>query len=196
MSKKLPAMVLINFEKEKGALVVKGKSDSEREEIIKAVYQRGYELEQRYYGCAQCVVASIQDYFPMNSALFKAATSFSGGFASTIEGPCGALTGGIIVLSNFFGRSREDYANIGLLRRPGPLVRVYWDRFIKTYGGDTCRQVQNHLFGKAYHFLDNDEYCEYEELGGHRDKCPAVVGQAGAWLAELLLDNNIPCKKI
>ncbi len=149
-------------------------------------------MEQRYYGCAQCVVASIQDYFPLNDALFKAATSFSGGFASTIEGPCGALSGGIMVLSYYFGRSRDDYADISQLRRPGPLVRAYWNRFTENYGGYTCKDIQNHLFGKAYHFLDNEEYMEYEEKGGHREKCPTVVGQGGVWLAEILLDKNVP----
>ncbi|MDW7740370.1 MAG: C-GCAxxG-C-C family protein [Bacillota bacterium] len=165
------------------------------EKLIRDVYQRGYELEQRYYGCAQCVVGSIQDFFPINEVLFKAATSFSGGFASTIEGPCGALTGGIIVLSYFFGRSRDEFSNIGLLRRPGPLVREYWNKFNVTYGGDTCRKIQMHLFGKAYHFLDGDEYRQYEEAGGHSEKCAHVVGQAGAWLAEMLLANNIPSLK-
>lgn len=174
---------------------MKNRPAVDREQLIKDVYQRGYELEQRYYGCAQCVVASIQDFFPVHNTLFKAATSFSGGFASTIEGPCGALTGGILILSYFFGRSREEYSDISLLRRPGPLVRIYWDKFIQNYGGDSCRQVQNHLFGKAYHFLDNEEYSAYEEAGGHLDKCPAVVGQAGAWLAELLIDNKVPVLK-
>jgi C_GCAxxG_C_C family probable redox protein len=172
------------------------RSTTDRETILKAVYSRGFELEQRYYGCAQCVVASIQDFFPLNDALFKAATSFSGGLASTIEGPCGALSGGIIVLGYYFGRSRDDFADITQLRRPGPLVRGYWDKFVESYGGYTCRDIQNYLFGKAYHFLDNDEYQEYEEQGGHRDKCPAVVGQAGSWLAEILLENNIPAVKL
>jgi C_GCAxxG_C_C family probable redox protein len=171
---------------------MKIQKEFDRDQLLKEVYQRGYELEQRYYGCAQCVVASIQDFFPVPESLFKASTSFSGGLASTIEGPCGALTGGVIILSHFFGRSREEYGNIGLLRRPGPLVRKYWEKFIKEYGGDTCRQVQMYLFGRAYHFLDNDEYAEYESLGGHTDKCPAVVGQSGVWLAEMLLDSNIP----
>jgi len=122
------------------------------EKLIRDVYQRGYELEQRYYGCAQCVVGSIQDFFPINGVLFKAATSFSGGFASTIEGPCGALTGGIIVLSYFFGRSRDEFSNIGLLRRPGPLVREYWNKFNVTYGGDTCRKSKCTFLGKLTTF--------------------------------------------
>lgn len=170
-------------------------NESERERIIKAVYRRGYELEQRYYGCAQCVVGAIGDFFPLNDAVFKASTSFSGGFASSIEGPCGALTGGIIVLSYFFGRSREEFSDISMLRRPGPLVQEYWDQFRETYGGDTCRQVQNYFFDTAYHFLDNDEYYEYEKAGGHNDKCPAVVGWACAWLAGKLLDNKVPVLK-
>ncbi len=171
------------------------RSEAEIEKLLKEVYQRGYDLEQRYYGCAQCVVAAIQDFFPVNDAVFKASTSFSGGFASSIEGPCGALTGGIIVLSYFFGRSREEYSDISLLRRPGPLVKEYWGKFCDTYGGDTCRQGQINFFGTAYRFLDNEEYEQYEKAGGHTDKCPTVVGQASTWLAELLLDNNVPILK-
>lgn len=152
-------------------------------------------MEKRYYGCAQCVVASMQGFFPLDDSLVKAATSFSGGLASTIEGPCGAFTGGVIVLGYFFGRSCNDFADISLLRRPGPIVRAYWKRFIHTYGGDSCRQVQNHLFGRAYRFLDGDEYRAYEEAGGHAEKCPAVVGQACVWLAEILLENKVPRRK-
>ena len=168
-----------------------GNIEREREKIVKAVYRRGFELEQRYYGCAQCVVASIQDFFPLHNALFKAATSLSGGFASTIEGPCGALSGGILVLSHFFGRSREEFSDISLLRRPGPLVIKYWQMFKESYNVDTCREVQYHMFGRAYRFLDNDEYYLYEKAGGHSEKCAHVVGQAGAWLTEILLDNKV-----
>lgn len=171
---------------------MKENSLGQKEEILKAVYCRGVEMEQRYYGCAQCVVGAIQDYFPLNNALFKAATSFSGGIASTTVGPCGALTGGILVLSYFFGRSREECSDISLLRRPGPLVRAYWDMFNDTYGGDTCQEIQRSLFGRYYRFLDNEEYRLYEEAGGHDKKCPEVVGQAAAWLAEMLLDKGVP----
>lgn len=164
--------------------------------IMEQVYRRGYELEQRYYGCAQCVVAAMQDYFPIDNSVFKAATSLSGGIASTIEGPCGAFLGGVMVLGYFFGRSRESFADISLLRRPGPLVRIFWDRFVESYQGYSCRQIQNHLFGRSYHFLDGNEFRAYEEAGGHLDKCTDVVGRACAWLAELLLDNHAPCKKI
>lgn len=167
----------------------------EQKELIEQVRRRGYELEQRYYGCAQCVVAAIQDFFPVHESVFKASTSFSGGFASTAEGTCGAFTGGILVLSYFFGRSREEYSDIGLLRRPSPLVRAYWDKFKAEYGGDSCRDIQMHLFGKVYHFLDGNEYRAYEEAGGHNDKCPAVVGRACAWLAEVLLAHNIPRRR-
>lgn len=168
---------------------------TDREKLLSDIYKRGYQLEQRYYGCAQCLVGAIGDFFPLNDVLFKAATSFSGGVASTSEGPCGVLSGGIIVLSYYFGRSRQEFSDIGILRRPGPLVKIYWNKFIETYGGDTCRQIQMHLFGRVYHFLDGDEYREYEEAGGHSEKCPAIVGQGAAWLAEILLDNNIPCLK-
>ncbi len=170
------------------------RSEVNKKMIINAVYQRGFDLEKRYYGCAQSVVAALQDIFPINAVLVKAATSFTGGFASTIEGPCGPLSAGIMVLSYFFGRSYEEYANITLLRRPGPLVRAYWEKFEEHYQGDTCRTVQTHLFGKAYKFLDAEEYLAYEEAGGHSKKCADVVGQSAAWLAEILIDNKVPCR--
>ena len=131
----------------------------------------------------------------MEQSLVKGATSLSGGIASTIEGPCGALTGGILVLGAYFGRSRDNFADISQLRRPGPLVRAYWQKFKETYGGDSCREIQEYLFGRSYHFLDGEDYRAYEEAGGHVDKCPDVVGRACAWLAEILLDNKIPRKK-
>jgi C_GCAxxG_C_C family probable redox protein len=171
---------------------MEGPLSAENAKLIEQAYRRGYELEQRYYGCAQCVVAAIQDIYPIHDSVFRAATSLCGGIASSIEGPCGAFTGGVLVLSSFFGRSREDYADITQLRRPVPLVRVYWDRFKSVYGGDTCRQIQMHLFGQAYRFLDWNEYQAYEEAGGHDDKCPDVVGRACAWLVELLLEHKVP----
>jgi len=166
-----------------------------QEKLLEEVYNRGSELEQRYYGCAQCVVAALQDFFPVNDDLVKAATSFSGGFASTTEGPCGALTGGIMVLGYFFGRPREEFSDIAKLRRPGPLVRELWKLFHQTYSGDTCREVQVYHFGRVYHFLDGDEYQLYEEAGGHSRVCAGVVGQTGAWLAEILLQKGIPALK-
>ncbi len=169
-----------------------GGSNYDRQKLLTDIYRRGCELEQRYYGCAQCVVGAVQDYFPLNNAVFKASTSFSGGIASSIKGPCGALTGGVLVLSYYFGRSREDFSDISLLRRPGPMVQEYWDSFVKNYGGETCREVQEHFFGTAYRFLDNEEYDLYEKAGGHEDKCPTVVGWSCAWLADKLLDNKVP----
>lgn len=167
----------------------------DKEKLMQDVYKRGYEMEQRYDGCAQCVVAALHDFFPVNSVLVKASTSFSGGIASTAAGPCGALTGGIMVLSYFFGRSWEDLPDKSLLRRPGPQVRAFWEHFNNTYNGDTCQAVQTHLFGSVYHFLDNEEYAQYEEAGGLDDKCPSVVGQSAAWVAELLYENNVPILK-
>lgn len=171
-------------------------STAEREQLLQNVYEKGFQLEQRYYGCSQCVVAALQDYFPIHDAVFKAATSLSGGIASTIEGPCGAFTAGILVFSSFYGRSKEKYSDISLLRKPGPLVRVLWDKFTAAYGGYTCREIQNHLFGQSYHFLDGNEYRAYEEQGGHEDKCPAVVGRSCVWIAELLLEHKAPRRRI
>jgi hypothetical protein len=35
--------------------------------------------------------------------------------------------------------------------------------------------------------LDEKERALFEKEGGHRDKCPAAVGNAAAWTCELIL---------
>ncbi|MGA2401812.1 MAG: hypothetical protein ABSG91_08905 [Syntrophobacteraceae bacterium] len=47
------------------------------------------------------------------------------------------------------------------------------------------------LFGRSYYLPDNDDFVKFEQAGGHRDKCPNVVGDAASWLIELMAKEDL-----
>ncbi len=57
------------------------------DKLIKDAFNRGFEYEKTYRGCAQCTAAAIQDTLGIrNDFVFKAASSFAAG--------CGMLCAG------------------------------------------------------------------------------------------------------
>ncbi|MCK4862666.1 MAG: C_GCAxxG_C_C family protein [Dehalococcoidales bacterium] len=152
-------------------------------------YQLGKKYEQIYTGCSQCVIAALQDTFNIrNDAIFKAATGLAAGGGASIDGSCGAYSGGIMVLSYLMGREREDFADSGgILLRNFELIRKLRDEFIQEYGSVICCDIQTKIFGRSYYLADMDEFEMFEKAGGHDAlHCPEVVGKAARWAATLI----------
>ena len=157
-------------------------------------YQLGKKYEQIYTGCSQCVIAALQDTFDIrNDAIFKAATGLAAGGGASIDGSCGAYSGGIMVLSYLMGREREDFADSdGILLRNFELIRKLHDEFIQEYGSVICCNIQTKIFGRPYYIADMDEFERFEKAGGHDAlHCPEVVGKAARWAAELIIEENL-----
>ena len=60
-------------------------------------YERGFEYEKNYGGCAQCVIASLYDVFPelKNEDVFRSATGLGAGVVDEfVERHFRALDGG------------------------------------------------------------------------------------------------------
>jgi C_GCAxxG_C_C family probable redox protein len=151
-------------------------------------YQLGKKNEKTYMGCSQCVIAALQDAFNIrNDAVFKAASGLAGGGGGSIDGSCGAFSGGIMVLSSLLGREREDFADTaGAFHKSIDLARKLHDRFIQEYGSVICHNIQTKIFGRPYYIEDPDEWEKFEKAGGHEKHCPEVVGKAARWTAELI----------
>jgi hypothetical protein len=80
------------------------------EEILKKAFDLGFEYEKVYMGCSQCVLAAIQDLFEKkNDEVFRAASGLAGGVGLCGDGCCGAYTGGVMALSQLYGRTREKF---------------------------------------------------------------------------------------
>ncbi len=156
-------------------------------------YNLGFRYEQQYRGCCQCAIAAIQETLGIeNEAVFKAGTGLAGGVLLTVTGTCGALCGGIMVLSSIAGRTRTDFADAeGRCAVVDKMGLKLLDKYIKEYGSISCRDIQHKILGRSYNLLDAADREKFDADGAHTDKCPAVVGCAARWTVEIILESQV-----
>lgn len=172
----------MNVEKVKRVMEEVGK-----EELFEKVYRIGFELERTRYVCAQCVVGALEKIFGIeNKAILQAAYPLGGGFGSTTQGTCGALSGGGIFLGYLYGRTKEEFEKCLTNRKATFLAKKLYDKFVKEYGSCRCRDVQEKIFGRSFDFWNEKDKEAFEKAGGHTDKCPDVVGKTCAMCVEVI----------
>ena len=78
-------------------------NEANRQELAEKAYSAGFEYEKQYGGCAQCVIAALQDVLELRNegcdAVFKAATSLEGGVGREGDGHCRAYSGAVMILT-------------------------------------------------------------------------------------------------
>jgi len=162
-----------------------------RKELIEKAYKLGFEYEKSSHYCAQCVVATLQNILQIkDESLFRASYPLSGGLGSTTQGTCGALSGGAMVLGYLYGRERHEFERGISNKKAALLSKRLYERFVQEYGSCICRNIQTRLFGRSFDFWNEDDKKLFEEAGGHKDKCPAVVGKACVWTLEIILSEE------
>lgn len=158
------------------------------QDLIGRAYALGYENEQKYGCCPQCVLAAIQDVMSVvDDATFKASHGLAAGGGLSTRGTCGALAGGMLALSAKYGRDRANFGK-GRFLESYELAKRLNDRFVAEFGSPICGDVQTKLIGRPYNLWDPKDLKAFNEAGGHRDKCPKVVGTVAAWTTEMLLE--------
>ena len=163
---------------------------SKTETICKA-YQLGYQYESKYGACSQCTMLAIMDALDKrDSKIFQASFGFAGGMGS-LSKTCGALSAGIMAISMEHGR---ELANLTTQteedrRKCLQMVRDLHDRYMQEYGDIQCTHVHQEIFGRTFDQWDKNEFEEFLRMGGHVDKCTAVVGNVAQWTVEIILDN-------
>lgn len=165
--------------------------------VMKKAYNLGFEYEKVYKGCSQCVLAAVQDLFgEKNDDVFRAASGLAGGAGLCGDSGCGAYSGGIMALSQLYGRVRKNFLDPERTRRKSfDLAKQLHDKFIAEYGSVICRDIQQKILGRGYYLRDPEEFEKFEKAGAHADKCPSVVGNAAAWVAGTLwAEGNRPKK--
>ena len=152
-------------------------------------YERGFEYEKNYGGCAQCVIASLYDVFPelKNEEVFRSATGLGAGVGLSARGNCGGLTAGVMIISQLYGRDLENIADPERKRFVAyRLGKKLVQKFLDEYGTVTCGEIQTKMMGRSF-----DLYTEWNEFlaaGGHSTACTAVVGNSSKWAAELIAE--------
>lgn len=160
-----------------------------REEILQKVYDLAFKYEAERGSCPQCVLSAIMETLDVGDPeTVKAADALAGGTALSAQGTCGALVGGLLAISSIVGRSYEDFSAGERKRRVFMYSKKLYDKFIEEYGSPICKDVHQKLFGRTFNLMDKEDYAEFEKMGAHVDKCPAVSGKTAQWAAEIILD--------
>ncbi|MHC1771677.1 MAG: C-GCAxxG-C-C family protein [Flexilinea sp.] len=157
------------------------------EEQIENAYELGFKYHAARAFCPQCAIAALMDTIgDIDEAVFIASQGLSGGTASCGCGTCGALAGGILVIGSRFGRDRVSFERGEKHRKISLVSKELCDKFFEVYGGLTCAQVQTAIMGRSFNLWDPAEKQLFDEMGGHSEKCPSVVGNAAKWTIEIL----------
>jgi len=160
-----------------------------KEILLEKVYRLAFDFEKEKHYCSQCTVAALQEVFQIKSkVLFSTSFALGGGLANTCEGTCGALAGGAMIISYFYGRRREEFFKGISNKKANYLTKELYDRFVQEYGSCLCKDVQEKIFGRSFNFWDEKEKELFEKSGGHIDKCPSVVAKGAKWTAEIIWD--------
>ena len=164
-----------------------------KQEMLKKAYDLGFTYEQKYRGCAQCAIAAIQDVLGIrNNYVYKAGSGLAGGAGECTDGLCGGYSGAIMMMSIYFGRTREEEGSTkGRNEKYDSfkMAAALHDKFIKKYGSVICSGIQKKIFGRSFNLRDDTQKQQFRDAGAHedKDKCCAVVGDGARWGVELIL---------
>jgi C_GCAxxG_C_C family probable redox protein len=164
-------------------------SHFKREEILQKAYEIAFAYERDVLIGPQCVLSAMEEIFGIGSDdSLKSATGLAGGGALCGDGTCGALAGGIMAIGLVCGRDKEGFRAGERGTKTYEVARKLYYRFREEYGGITCKDVQEKTFGRSFDLWKEDDYRIFEEMGGHTDKCPDVVGKTAIWTTDILFD--------
>ena len=170
-----------------------------RQELQDTAYNLGFNFEKYNYSCSQSVVAALHELLEMDDVIVRVSMPLSGGTAEQFLGTCGALSGGLMVLSYFFGRSAEKLSykestkdSVDALFVSLPITQLLANKFVEQYGTILCPHIHRQLFGRTWWLRDPQELEKFENAGGHSapDKCCHVAGTGARWALEILIDKD------
>jgi C_GCAxxG_C_C family probable redox protein len=156
----------------------------------KELEKLAWDYERDFGGCSQAVVGAFKKILGgIGDDVFKASTGLAGGVGLT-GNTCGALLGGVVVLSTFLGRDYENFADPDGIRFDSfKLAKELVERFESEYGSPKCEHIQTKILGRYYDIWTERE--AFLAAGGHEEKCPSVCANAAKWVYEILTQNNL-----
>lgn len=159
----------------------------DKSELMKKAKKLAKEYMGKYAGCAQSTFAAVADTLNLKGRdeVFKAIIGFSGGLGSLGGGTCGALAGAAAAISLSFNVTREELAQDKNKRKDIYLeIARLGRKFKENYGGISCVDVQENLYGKSFNLWDKEEYEEFGEVS----ECEDVAVDAAAWAVDIIVE--------
>lgn len=148
--------------------------------------------EQEYGGCSQVVLGALRDSIGgISDDVFKAGTGLAGGIGLA-GNSCGALTGGVMAISCYFGRDYAQFSDPdGERFKSFRLADKLQNKIEEEYGTSICKGIQTKIMGRFYDLRITSERDEFLEAGGHGDKCPAVCAKATEFVIDILNEESL-----
>ena len=161
-----------------------------KEEMFKEVYEKAKAYELKGGNCAQCSLAAIFEVLGVeDEGVFRAATGMADGVGLSGDGHCGALSGGTMAISYFFGRKKEDMSRMGKQLKALLLAKKLHAEFVKEFSTCRCMDIQKKQFGRFFD-LYNMEDLKAAQSAGMPEKCATLVGKAARMALEIILEQR------
>ena len=166
-----------------------------KEDMLEAVYQKAKACELKGGNCAQCSIAAIFDVLGVEDEnVIRAATGLADGVGLSGDGHCGALSGGTIAISYFFGRKKEDLGRMGKQIKALLLSKKFHDQFVEEFSTCRCHDIQIKQFGRFFNLYNMDDLKAALELG-MAEECSTLVGKAARMALKIILDEQAKKEK-
>ncbi len=161
-----------------------------REEMLEEVFRRGKAYELRGGNCAQCSLAAIFEVLNVDDEnVVRSATGFADGVGLSGDGHCGALSGGTLAISYFFGRKKEDMPKMGKQLKALLLAKQFHEQFIKEFSTCRCHDIQVKQFGRFFNLYDMEDM-KAAVAAGMAEQCSTLVGKAARMALTIILDEQ------
>jgi C_GCAxxG_C_C family probable redox protein len=160
------------------------------ENVLNKAFESGKRHEMKSGGCPQSTIAGIFEALGIeNDDVFKAATGLADGVGLTGDGHCGALSGGVMVISYLFGREVRDSGD--MMKQVPALIlsKKLHDRFVEKYGTCRCADIQTKFVGRFFNLYDPKEM-EAANKAGMMDKCSTLVGEVARMATRIILEKK------
>ncbi|HPC86530.1 MAG TPA: C-GCAxxG-C-C family protein [Smithellaceae bacterium] len=161
-----------------------------REEMLEEVYKRAKAYELRGGNCSQCSLSAIFEVLGVEDEnVVRSATGFADGVGLSGDGHCGALSGGTMAISYFFGRKKEDLGRMGKQIRALRLAKKFHEQFVKEFSACRCHDLQVMQFGRFFNLYDMEDM-KAALAAGMPEGCSTLVGKAARMALSVILDEQ------
>jgi len=161
-----------------------------KEEMLEEVFRRSKAYELKGGNCAQCSLAAIFEVLGVDDEnVIRAATGFADGVGLSGDGHCGALSGGTIAISYFFGRKKEDLGKMGKQIKALLLAKKFHEQFISEFSTCRCADIQKKQFGRFFNLYEMEDM-KAAVYAGMPEKCSTLVGKAARMALKIILDEQ------
>lgn len=137
-----------------------------RQELLEQARQTGFQYEKAYQNCCQSTIAAIQDTLGVrNDDVFLAGSGMAGGVGIHCDGVRSGYSGGVMVVSQLFGRTRQNFQDTEALIPSFEQASRLHEKYMAEYDTVICKNIHQKIFGRTF---DLWEEKDFEAIEGGR----------------------------